>query len=288
MNTLSQLSQYARQALQDFYPDGEIRSICRILYEDVFHLTNIDIHLKKNERLDESFINKFYGIVERLKTGEPLQYIIGSTEFRGLRLEVNRSTLIPRPETSELAAWASGALRAGMRVLDIGTGSGCLAIALAQACPGAVAEGIDISAEAVATAQRNAAGNDVKVEFSVRDILRHGEYAWGTYDLIVSNPPYVRECERAGMERNVLDYEPPQALFVPDDDPLVFYRAIGDFGQAHLKAGGMLFLEINEALGQETARLLERQGYVLVEVRQDMYGKERMVKATKITANHGQ
>ena len=287
MNTIFQLSRYARQALQDFYSEHEIQCICRTIYMDVFHLTNIDIHLKKNERLDESFINKFYGSVERLKTGEPLQYSIGSTEFRGLRLEVNRSTLIPRPETSELAAWASGALRAGMRVLDIGTGSGCLAIALAQACPGAVVEGIDISAEAVATARRNAAGNDVKVEFSVRDILRHGEYAWGTYDLIVSNPPYVRECERAGMERNVLDYEPPQALFVPDDDPLLFYRAIADFGRSHLRPGGLLFFEINEALGLENIELLKSLGYTDLVLRHDLFDKPRMVRGRKPLEDEG-
>lgn len=281
MNTIFQLSRYARQALQDFYSEHEIQCICRTIYMDVFHLTNIDIHLRKNEHLDESFINKFYAIIKRLQSREPLQYIIGGTEFCGLWFKTNPSVLIPRPETAELVCWASRELHPGMRVLDIGTGSGCIAVSLAKACPQAKVEGIDISAEAVATAQGNALAHGVDVAFSLRDIRKHKDYHWESYHLIISNPPYVRESEQAGMDRNVLEHEPRQALFVPDNDPLVFYRTIGAFGQEHLQPGGLLFFEINEALGKETVSLLEGQGYRQVELRQDIHGKDRMVKAGK-------
>ena len=279
MNTIRQLSQYALQELKDTYNPQEIQSICRIVFLDVLQYTKIDIHIRKNEILDESFVDKFFEIVRLLKIGHPLQYIIGETEFSGLKFGVNPSTLIPRPETEELVLLARERLAAGKKVLDIGTGSGCIAIALSAACPEAEVTGIYISPEAVETARANAVRNRVKAEFLIRDILHFETEAWQQYDLIVSNPPYVRESEKQEMQRHVLDHEPHRALFVPDSDPLLFYRRIAEFGCRYLASGGFLYFEINEALGKETAALLENYNYRQVHVVKDLFDKDRFVVA---------
>ena len=279
MNTIRQLSQYALQELKDTYNPQEIQSICRIVFLDVLQYTKIDIHIRKNEILDESFVDKFFEIVRLLKIGHPLQYIIGETEFSGLKFGVNPSTLIPRPETEELVLLARERLAAGKKVLDIGTGSGCIAIALSAACPEAEVTGIDISPEAVETARANAVRNRVKAEFLIRDSLHFETEAWQQYDLIVSNPPYVRESEKQEMQRHVLDHEPHRALFVPDSDPLLFYRRIAEFGCRYLASGGFLYFEINEALGKETAALLENYNYRQVHVVKDLFDKDRFVVA---------
>lgn len=279
MNTIRQLSQYALQELKDTYTPQEIQSICRIVFLDVLQYTKIDIHIRKNEILDESFVDKFFEIVRLLKIGHPLQYIIGETEFSGLKFGVNPSTLIPRPETEELVLLARERLAAGKKVLDIGTGSGCIAIALSAACPEAEVTGIDISPEAVETARTNAVRNRVKAEFLIRDILHFETEAWQQYDLIVSNPPYVRESEKQDMQRHVLNHEPHRALFVPDSDPLLFYRRIAEFGCRYLASGGFLYFEINEALGKETAALLENYNYRQIHVVKDLFDKDRFVVA---------
>ena len=279
MNTIRQLSQYALQELKDTYNPQEIQSICRIVFLDVLQYTKIDIHIRKNEILDESFVDKFFEIVRLLKIGYPLQYIIGETEFSGLKFGVNPSTLIPRPETEELVLLARERLAAGQKVLDIGTGSGCIAIALSAACPEAEVTGIDISPEAIETARANAVRNRVKAEFLIRDILHFETEAWQQYDLIVSNPPYVRESEKQEMQRHVLDHEPHRALFVPDSDPLLFYRRIAEFGCRYLASGGFLYFEINEALGKETAALLENYNYRQIHVVKDLFDKDRFVVA---------
>lgn len=279
MNTIRQLSQYALQELKDTYNPQEIQSICRIVFLDVLQYTKIDIHIRKNEILDESFVDKFFEIVRLLKIGHPLQYIIGETEFSGLKFGVNPSTLIPRPETEELVLLARERLAAGKKVLDIGTGSGCIAIALSATCPEAEVTGIDISPEAVETARANAVRNRVKAEFLIRDILHFETEAWQQYDLIVSNPPYVRESEKQEMQRHVLDHEPHRALFVPDSDPLLFYRRIAEFGCRYLASGGFLYFEINEALGKETAALLENYNYRQIHVVKDLFDKDRFVVA---------
>lgn len=279
MNTIRQLSQYALQELKDTYNPQEIQSICRIVFLDVLQYTKIDIHIRKNDILDESFVNKFFEIVRLLRDGHPLQYIIGETEFSGLKFGVNPSTLIPRPETEELVLLAKERLAAGKKVLDIGTGSGCIAITLSAACPESEVTGIDISPEAVETARANAVRNRVKAEFLIRDILHFETEAWQQYDLIVSNPPYVRESEKQEMQRHVLDHEPHRALFVPDSDPLLFYRRIVEFGCRYLASGGFLYFEINEALGKETAALLENYNYRQVHVVKDLFDKDRFIVA---------
>lgn len=281
MNTIRQLSQYALQELKDSYPEYEIKSLCTIIYMDVLQYTKIDIHLRKNEILEESFINNFLEIIRLLKVGHPIQYIIGETEFAGYKFSLNASTLIPRPETAELVEWVKQTSRVGYHILDIGTGSGCIAVSLAGLCPQTFVEGVDISEEAISIAMENARRNHVHATFKTADILHFENDPWDNYDIIVSNPPYVRESEKKQMEAKVLEYEPHQALFVTDEDPLIFYRRIAEFGQHYLRQEGFLFFEINEALGKETIELLKQYRYREIEIRRDFYGKERMIKTKK-------
>lgn len=281
MNTIFHLSQYALQELKDSYHENEIRAICRLIYLDILQYTNIDIHIKKNEVLDESFVNKFYQIVALLKTDVPIQYIIGRTEFAGLTFALNPSTLIPRPETEELVVWICAHAPAQARILDIGTGSGCIAVSLAHLLPGAQVTGVDISTEALNQARKNATTNRAQVEFRQCDILHYEAHTWDHYDLIVSNPPYVRECEKQAMHKRVTGFEPHQALFVPDSDPLIFYRRIAEFGRHYLTSGGWLFFEINEALGTETVKLLEQLEYKEVTLKKDIHERERFIKCKK-------
>jgi len=221
-------------------------------------------------------------IIERLLHFEPIQYVFGHTFWCGLDLKVSPATLIPRPETGELVEEIERKKVKGERisVLDIGTGSGCIAIALKKRHPEWDVTGIDVSEEAIQIAKENAQRNGVNVRFEVRDIFGE-EWAkssdeiggFGGFDIVVSNPPYVRESEKKGMRKNVLEYEPATALFVPDEDPLKFYRRI-----AELHLGKQLFFEINEAFGQEMRELLERAGYTDIRITRDLYGKERIIE----------
>ena len=280
MNTMFDLQQYALQELKDAYTEHEIKVLCSLAFCHLLHCTNIEIHLKKHEFLEKSFIDKFVQVVEELKTDKPIQYILGETEFAGIDFQLNSETLIPRPETEELVMWiVESGVRPGARVLDIGTGSGCIIVSLGKLLKGGRFYGVDISPEAVRQAADNARRNGVEVDFEVRDILHYGEWEWPGFDVIVSNPPYVRESEREFMHDRVLNYEPSRALFVPDADPLMFYRKIAEFGRDHLNEGGALFFEINEALGKETVELLQKMGDEEVELRKDINERERMVKA---------
>jgi release factor glutamine methyltransferase len=221
----------------------------------------------------------------RLKQGEPVQYILGETSFCGLMFSVNSKVLIPRPETEELVARIVGDHTGKkVRILDVGTGSGCIAVALAHALPGSDVTAVDVSAGALQVAAVNARRNKVAVSFIRTDVLslqQAEQDITGRFDLIVSNPPYVRESEKAGMEKNVLLYEPPQALFVADNDPLLFYRAIARLSEKKLKEGGYLYFEINSQLGKETTDALKKEGYENVELIRDLSGKDRIIKAEK-------
>jgi len=218
--------------------------------------------------------------IRELERHRPLQYVLGHTEFYGLPFRVDERVLIPRPETEELVRWIAGDWRGkSPAVLDIGTGSGAIAVALARSLPGSAVTALDVSPGALEVAGENARANGVEVRAIRCDVLR--ETPAGEYDMIVSNPPYVRESERTSMHPNVLDHEPGLALFVPDDDPLRFYRRIAELGLALLKPGGALYLEINEAFGAETAALLEGSGYTDVRLRKDLFGKDRMIRACK-------
>lgn len=221
------------------------------------------------------------GLLARLKAGEPVQYIEGVAPFCSLSFVVRPGVLIPRPETAELVEWVTSDYKSAdrLRLLDIGTGSGCIAVSLAHNLPSACVSAVDVSTDALAVARENAANNDVAVNFMQLDILKQSPD--GQFDVFVSNPPYICESEKAAMHKNVLDFEPSLALFVPDADPLLFYRRIAQVALDSLVSGGRLYFEINERFGSQTVQMLQNLGFSNVELRPDFFGKDRMVRATK-------
>lgn len=293
MDTLA----YIRHALRGIYPPREVDGFIRLIMEHVCGLAPYQLLLGKGTEISDTEEARIREIVDRLREEEPLQYILGEETFCGIRLEVNPSVLIPRPETAELVDLIlreQAAREAPLpRILDIGTGSGCIAIALARRLPGATIHALDISPDALATARRNAEQAGVAIRFHQYDILSAKQDASFPPDdgerhslplpfqLIVSNPPYIRELEKGEMERNVLAYEPAGALFVPDEDPLLFYRAIARAGKRWLAEGGWLYFEINAALGEACCELLADEGYGQIGLVRDSFGKDRIVKAQK-------
>ncbi|MCK3685853.1 peptide chain release factor N(5)-glutamine methyltransferase [Maribellus sp. YY47] len=274
--------QYIESQLNGFYPSSEISAFVRRIMESVFDLSYTDMILQKDRVFDLHEKERVHHIVERLKTYEPLQYILGETEFYGLGLKVSPAVLIPRPETEELVNWIlESNLAENARIMDIGTGSGCIALALKAGAPQTSVMGVDVSETALEMAESNAAQKQLDVAFRKADILRWDEYAWEMQDVIVSNPPYVRESEKAQMEANVLKYEPDGALFVSDDDPLVFYRTIAGLALKYLKPDGLLFFEINENLGNQMIEMLRQMGFHDLELRQDINGRNRMMRCKK-------
>jgi release factor glutamine methyltransferase len=274
--------QFINSELHGLYPVSEIEGFTRIIFEAVCGWSFTEQVVKKNEKIQAGDLKKIQEIISRLKTFEPIQYILGETEFYGLRLIVNPSVLIPRPETEELVDWiVNRDLPRNSRILDIGTGSGCIALALKSALKDAKVTGTDISEGALETAHENAFKNKLDVRFYQSDILKDDNPNNEVYDVIVSNPPYIRESEKLQMLPNVLDYEPFNALFVPDNDPLVFYRAIAGFAKKYLAENGKLFFEINESLGFEMKNMLFDFGFCNVEIRKDINGKNRMICCEK-------
>ena len=263
------------------YAETEASALARWILEEEFGFSTLELYAGKDTDFPMEKRNRLNDILVRLARFEPIQYIIGKTEFCGLTLKVSSDVLIPRPETAELVDWiVSDCPQSGLRVLDIGTGSGCIAITLAERMVEAEVSAWDISEKALAVARENALHNNVRIAFSCMDVFNEPTDI-SVFDIIVSNPPYITESERAEVERNVLDYEPETALFVPDTDPLRFYRRIAHIGNQMLKPGGKLFFEINRAYGSETAAMLKYGGYSQVEVRSDSYGNARMIKAIK-------
>ncbi len=275
--------QYIKRELAGIYPPEEIESFIMLLFEHLLGIDRTAYLLRKNERIGEGERKRIEQVVERLKCEEPIQYILGEAEFYGLPFKVAPEVLIPRPETEELVDRVIRENKqAAPRVLDIGTGSGCIAITLGHNIAGSVVTAIDISSKAIKIAQDNAKVNGVAVEFIHADILQWQQLKIDRrFDIIVSNPPYVRYSEQAKMKRNVLGYEPGTALFVEDNDPLLFYRAIADFGKQYLVEGGSLYFEINEAFGTTVAAMLKEKGYIRVEVIRDINGKDRMIRCRK-------
>ena len=274
--------QFINSELHGLYPVSEIEGFTRIIFESVCGWSFTRQLVKKHEKIQEPDFLKIQEIITRLKTFEPIQYILGETEFFGLRLIVNPSVLIPRPETEELVDWiVRSDLPPDSRILDIGTGSGCIALALKSVLKNAAVSGIDISEGALETAHENAAKNKLDVRFKQSDILKNDNRNNEVYDVIVSNPPYIRESEKLLMLPNVLEYEPGNALFVPDSDPLVFYRSIAAFAIKNLAENGKLFLEINENLGHEMKNMLVDFGFCNIEIRKDINEKNRMICCTK-------
>jgi release factor glutamine methyltransferase len=274
--------QHIEKELTGLYPKTEVKAFVRIILEHVCGLSYTDQILLRKQKLDEQHKKAVSEVLERLKNYEPVQYILGETEFFGLKLKVKPAVLIPRPETEELAQWITETeLPENAAALDIGTGSGCLALAIKKQFPQARVSATDVSEEALEVARENAALNDLDVQFFQRDMLQWKKYGWEKYDVVVSNPPYVRESEKPAMHANVLKYEPGKALFVTDADPLLFYREISTFARAHLKKNGWLFFEINENLGEEMVQLLKKAGFVSIELKKDLFGKNRMIRCCR-------
>ena len=268
---------YIISELRGFYPEEELRELAYWIIEESTGMTRTQI---LTDCKDTQNISNMEIILQKLRAHEPIQYIFGHTEWMGLDLRVTPATLIPRPETAELVEWI---LQVGdrdkpLKVLDIGTGSGCIAIALKKAAPHWQVTGLDISEEALAVAKENATRNKVEVNWLQADILSPiANSSLPIADIIVSNPPYVTESEKAFMRSNVLDHEPHLALFVPDDDPLLFYRAVAQWTLQLLKPGGFGIVEINEALGEDTAEIYRRYGFSAVTIIKDLNDKDRFV-----------
>ena len=276
---MKQLIDKLQTALSGIYEGHELTAIIRTICCDMLGIGTATYYLKEAVTLTSKQESLLRSITDRLQQGEPLQYIEGKTPFCGMEFAVNSSVLIPRPETAELVDWiVCEHATQQPRILDLGTGSGCIAIALSKQLPQATIEACDISAEALTVAKENARTNEAPVSFFTHDMLDLGTPLPHSYDILVSNPPYIRQSEAADMSIQVTEWEPHTALFVPDDDALRFYRAIAELGQTEaLRPGGHIYVEINQALGKETVALFEAYGYQDVELRKDIYGNERMI-----------
>ena len=272
------------QQLARTYDTGEAKAIARMLYEVRYGLSLSDLLMGRDADVPQQELQQ---LTERLEQHEPIQYVLGQTDFCGRTFKVSPAVLIPRPETEELCQWVTTKVRdsacndAALSILDVGTGSGCIAITLAAELPEAKVTAWDISEDALLVACENALLNGVTVDFELQDVLLATAAAQQTKDIIISNPPYICNKERATMEANVLEHEPHHALFVPDDDPLLFYRAIAKLGQQMLSYGGWLYFEVNPLFAGQLARLLSAMSYYDIEIKEDQFGKQRMIRARK-------
>ncbi len=271
-----------RQILADLskmYEERESAAIANWVMDHVTGKSRIDRMLVKNEELSILQLEQLQTIQQQLSIHRPIQYVLGEAWFCGMKFTVNEHTLIPRPETEELVEWIWKENPATDNLLDIGTGSGCIPIALYKKFPNTKIISIDISQEALNIARQNADSLNAIIQLVPMDFLQEDHWdSLPQFDIIVSNPPYIRLAEKENMNRNVLDFEPGLALFVPDEDPLLFYRKIAAFARNHLSSKGAVYLEINEALGKEVCALYETEGYTVV-LKKDVAGRDRMVKA---------
>jgi release factor glutamine methyltransferase len=301
---LNALKTYFINSLKGYYPNEEIASFFFIATEFYLGYKRIDVSLNANEVVSSESYNQFQDLMEQLKTYKPIQYILGETDFFGLPFKVSESVLIPRPETEELVDWiikchselacteqsrsVEESKDKQIKILDIGTGSGCIAISLAKHIPNAKVYALDVSSEALKIAQQNSQQNKADVTFIQADALNKETTMLSLskheaqFDIVVSNPPYVRELEKELMHDNVLNYEPHLALFVDDDNALVFYKAIAELSQHLLRKNGLLFFEINEYLGAQMKALLSENQFQNIELRRDINQKDRMTKAQKL------
>lgn len=278
---MKRIAQIINEELSGYYTQSEASALTRIIATEMLDIPQLTFFLKDDVTLKAEQEAMLFNTIERLKKYEPIQYIQGYSDFCGLRFKVTPATLIPRPETSELVEWiAADHSGKAASILDIGTGSGCIAISLAHKLPESKVTAWDISNDALAVATENSRNNSTKVTFEQVDILSY-EPQSAQFDIIVSNPPYIKENEKSAMHNNVLDWEPHTALFVPDSDPLLFYRTIAKRGLTLLKPGGMLYFEINRAHGAETMKILADYGYTNIELRKDFADNDRMIKAVK-------
>jgi release factor glutamine methyltransferase len=283
---IGELAAHYELELELLYESSEAKALFSIAAEQVLALSPSKLMMQKD--IDISFINmqKLLSILNDLQIGKPIQHILEEAHFFGSVFKVNEHVLIPRPETEELVDWiisdCSPQLLVNsikkISILDIGTGSGCIPIILKKYLPEAEVSTLDVSTDAIAVAEQNAEQIGVKINFIEADILRFNSKE--KFDVIVSNPPYIRDLEKTDMHNNVLVHEPHLALFVSNENPLIFYKAIADFAQTNLKPNGQLYFEINEYLGSETVEMLKDKGFTNINLREDMQGKDRMIKAT--------
>ena len=284
------IKQYRTQFIKElspFYDAYEAESFFYLILENKHKLRQIDLALNHELTFSDADLAIWGGFLNELKKEVPIQYLLGKTNFYGLDFEVNENVLIPRPETEELVEWIINENKDGkskkIKILDIGTGSGCIAISLAKNLPNAEVYGIDVSKKAIETAKRNAINNNVDIIFMYQNIL-DTDVLTCNFDIIVSNPPYVRNLEKEEIKKNVLDYEPHLALFVDDNDALVFYRKIAALAKSGLKENGKLYFEINQYLGNEMTDLLEKMDFKNIELRKDIYDNDRMISC-KVSKN---
>jgi release factor glutamine methyltransferase len=282
--TVRTLKNQFAETLSELYPSEEIQSFFSILSEKHLGMSRLELALNSGMILSEAVSEKYIEALKRLQTHEPIQYIIGDTEFYGLQFKVNKHTLIPRPETEELVDWICTESKtknsAPTNILDIGTGSGCIAISLSKNILVSSVSAIDFSEEALDVAKHNALLNNVDIDFIKIDILKALELP-AQYDVIVSNPPYVRNLEKEKMQPNVLNFEPDSALYVNDEHPLVFYKKIASLAKNHLTANGLLYFEINEYFPEDMVAMLSEFNFKDITVKKDFFGKNRMIKCTK-------
>ncbi len=272
-----------RESLQGKYPPEEIESFIFLIFNHLFGYSKIEILFNKNRILDHKETCFIQNCIDRLLNNEPIQYILGVTEFYGYPFKCRKGALIPRGETEELVHLILKENKdEKLRIIDLGTGTGCIPISIKKERKNAEVHAVDISDEALQLATENAKLNDTEIIFHQYDVL---EKTWplekAYFDIIVSNPPYIRNSEKKEMEQNVLDFEPHLALFVTDNDPLLFYRAIAKKAADYLKEAGQLYFEINEAFGKETAELLNSLGFKSISIIKDLHNKDRIVKASK-------
>ena len=277
---LKEAIEQLKSGLAGVYEPQEVQAMIRVICEDIFNYDQVDVALRQESELPDFAQERITDIIARLRRHEPLQYIVGHALFHGHKFKVTPAVLIPRPETEQLVDLiVDENLASDLRVLDMGTGSGCIAISLARALKFPQVDALDVSRDALAVARENAEALKVRVRFFESDMLAPQPPA--RYDIIVSNPPYICWSEREAMDRNVKDYEPGQALFVPDDDPLLFYKAIAPYAAQSLERGGRLYLEINQRFGGEMKRLLDDNGFDEVRIIDDSYGKPRFAEGVK-------
>src|SRR6187455_1203226 len=281
--TLNEARTVLTKELKNVYEIDELRNIIELVIEHITNMTRAEQVKNKVPYLTCTQLENIDLITERLKKNEPVQYVLGETWFAGMKFKVNKNVLIPRPETEELVDWiirdAMSYEPRAMSILDIGTGSGCIPITLKKKLPEANVSAIDVCSEALFTATENAIDLNAEVNFLLLDFL--DEEKWkelAQFDIIVSNPPYVKQSEINTMHDRVKEFEPHLALFVPDEDALLFYKKLSDFSLNHLKPGGSLFVEINEALGEQVVNLFRSTGFANIELRKDMQEKDRMIK----------
>ncbi len=292
---VKQYRNYFNETLKTIYPITEIDSFFFLLLEEYLGFRRVDIVLKSDFKINQETLNLLQSATKQLEQEVPLQYIIGKTEFYGLPFVVNKHVLIPRPETEELVAWVvseSSRFKTfntsakqttetkQLKILDIGTGSGCIPVSLKKQLPFAEISAIDISNDALSVAKKNAVLNNVDIHFILQDILKTVALDQH-YDIIISNPPYVRELEKKELKNNVLKNEPHVALFVENDNPLIFYDKIAELAKNYLNKNGLLFFEINQYLGTETIHLVNEKGLKNIQLKKDMFGNDRIIVASK-------